>query len=188
MADLIFRYGAMGSSKTANALMLRYNYEEKGQKAVLLKPATDSRDGDKTVKSRIGLQAECFIAEEYLRNGDEVFTGIDALIVDECQFLNPEDVQRLAYIADFYDIPVYCYGLRTDFRSHMFPGSARLFELADKIEQIPTVCWCGRRAHFNARVSDGKLVREGEQVLLGGNESYVALCRKHFYEGKLSAE
>lgn len=190
MAKLYFRYGAMGSSKTANALMVRYNYLERGQQVVLLKPKLEKRDGEKIIRSRIGLQAECEFVEDFL---EEVkrdwknpvrYAGIACIIVDECQFMTPEQVDEMAHIVDACNIPVICYGLRTDFQSKMFPGAARLFELADEIEQIPTVCWCGRRAHFNARVIDGQLIREGEQVFLGGNESYVALCRKHFMLGQ----
>ena len=151
MSKLYFRYGAMGSSKTANALMVRYNYEEKG----------------KTLPDRTD------------------WSGIDAIIVDEAQFLTAEQVERFSDIVDYGGVPVICYGLRTDFSSSLFPGSARLMELADKIEEIPTVCWCGKRAHFNARIAEGKIVREGEQVYIGANESYISLCRRHFKEGKL---
>lgn len=191
MAKLYFRYGAMGSSKTANALMVRYNYIERGQKVVLLKPSMENRDGERIIKSRIGLQADCEFVEEFLEHVHKEwknpinYAEIACIIVDECQFMTPEQVDDLAHIVDFCDIPVICYGLRTDFQSKMFPGAARLFEVADEIEQVPTVCWCGRRAHFNARVINGKIVREGEQVFLGGNESYVALCRKHFMLGQL---
>lgn len=191
MAKLYFRYGAMGSSKTANALMVRYNYIERGQKVVLLKPSMENRDGERIIKSRIGLQAECEFVEEFLEHVHKEwknpinYAEIACIIVDECQFMTPEQVDDLAHIVDFCDIPVICYGLRTDFQSKMFLGAARLFEVADEIEQVPTVCWCGRRAHFNARVINGKIVREGEQVFLGGNESYVALCRKHFMLGQL---
>jgi thymidine kinase len=102
------------------------------------------------------------------------------VLVDEVQFLTPEQIELLSDVVDFYNVPVICYGLRTDFQSRLFPGSRRLFELADVIEEIPTVCWCGHRAHFNARVIGGKIVLTGEQVFLGGNESYVPLCRKHY--------
>ena len=186
MAKLYFRYGAMGSSKTANALMVRYNYLERGQKVYLLKPKIDNRDGERVVRSRIGVEAECEYVEEFLDYVHKNWKtpadheGYSAIIIDEAQFMTPEQVDEMAYLVDFFDIPVICYGLRTDFQSKMFPGARRLFELADLIEQIPTVCWCGKKAHFNARVVNGEMVREGEQVFLGGNESYVALCRKHF--------
>lgn len=178
MAKLIFRYGAMGSSKTANALMVRYNYYERDKKVVLLKPRCEDRDGAKVIKSRIGLEEPCEFAEEFL----EKYSGehYDCIIVDEVQFLAPEIIDRLSDLVDTYGITVICYGLRTDFQSHLFPGAQRLMELADDIEQIRTICWCGKRAHFNARLMKGEMVTEGEQVQLGGNESYISLCRKHY--------
>ncbi len=187
MSKLYFRYGAMGSSKTANALMVRYNYEEKGKNAVLLKPMLDNRDGERVVRSRMGLEYSCGFVEDFLRDTKDKkdWSDIDAIIVDEAQFLTAEQVERFSDIVDYGGVPVICYGLRTDFASVLFPGSMRLMELADKIEEIPTVCWCGRRAHFNARIADGRIVREGEQVFIGANESYISLCRRHFKEGKL---
>ena len=175
MAKLYFRYGAMGSSKTANALMVRYNYEEKGQHAVLLKPRFEKRDGENIIRSRIGLQAEALFAEDFLdacRDRTD-WTGIAAIIVDECHFLDPSYVDQLAFIVDTYDV---------------FAASKRLMELADRLEEVPTVCWCGRRAHFNARFVDGKIVRDGEQFMLGANESYTSLCRKHYMEGRLKGD
>ena len=191
MAKLYFRYGAMGSSKTANALMVHYNYIERGSNAVLLKPQLENRDGEKIIKSRIGLESECCYVEDFIT---EIGTNwdaakkYDAVIVDECQFLSAEQVDWLSDLVDFAEIPVICYGLRTDFQSKFFPGSKRLMEIAYKIEEIKTVCWCGRKAAINARISDGKIVRNGEQVMMGGNESYIAICRKHFKLGMLSAE
>ena len=178
MAKLIFRYGAMGSSKTANALMVRYNYVEKGKKVVLLKPRCEDRDGEHVIKSRIGLEDPCESAEDFL--ADYSGEHYDCIIVDEVQFLAPEIIDRLSDLVDAHGITVICYGLRTDFQSHLLPGAKRLMEVADDIEQIKTICWCGKRAHFNARIMDGKMVTEGEQVQLGGNESYTALCRKHY--------
>ena len=191
MAKLYFRYGAMGSSKTANALMVHYNYIERGSNAVLLKPQLENRDGEKIIKSRIGLKSECCYVEDFIT---EIGTNwdaakkYDAVIVDECQFLSAEQVDWLSDLVDFAELPVICYGLRTDFQSKFFPGSKRLMEIADKIEEIKTVCWCGRKAAINARISDGKSVRNGEQVMMSGNESYIAICRKHFKLGMLSAE
>ena len=196
MAKLYFRYGAMGSSKSANILMVRYNYEERGQYAVLLKPRTDNRDGEDEIKSRIGLSAPAEYVDDFLQEISKCWNvetseyiyhekGVAAVLVDEAQFLSPEEVDRLSDIVDFYDISVLCYGLRTDFLNHLFPGSRRLMEIADVIEEVPTVCWCGRRAQCNTRYANGKIVREGAQIMLGSNESYVALCRKHYKEGKL---
>ena len=183
MAKLIFRYGAMGSSKTANALMVRYNYYERDKKVVLLKPRCEDRDGAKVIKSRIGLEEPCEFAEDFLEN--YIGEHYDCIIVDEVQFLAPEIIDRLSDLVDTYGITVICYGLRTDFQSHLFPGAQRLMELADDIEQIRTICWCGKRAHFNARLLNGEMVTEGEQVQLGGNESYISLCRKHYKERKV---
>lgn len=196
MAKLYFRYGAMGSSKSANILMVRYNYKERGQYAVLLKPRTDNRDGEHEIQSRIGLSAPAEYVDEFLKEiaefwDDEIseytYHGkrVDAILVDEAQFLSPEEVDTLSDIVDFYNIPVLCYGLRTDFLNHLFPGSRRLMEIADVIEEVPTVCWCGKRAQCNTRYANGKIVREGAQIMLGSNESYVALCRKHYKEGRL---
>lgn len=191
MAKLYFRYGAMGSSKTANALMVRYNYLEKGQNVMLLKPKGENRDGEKTVQSRMGLYAECVFVEDFLAHAREWRPGTaaalhyHAVIVDEAQFLTAEQVDLLSDLVDRFGIPVLCYGLRTDFQGYFFEGSRRLMEIADVIEEVPTVCWCGKRAQYNARISNGVIVRDGEQVMLGGNESYVSLCRKHFKEGRL---
>jgi thymidine kinase len=186
-AKLWFFYGAMGSSKTADAIMKRYNYHERGMNAALLKPKSENRDGESIVKSRIGLTAECEFVEDFLerfRAGEKL--PFDAVIVDEAQFLSRKQIDDLSDIVDKCDIPVLCYGLRTDFLGNSFPGSARLLEIADELVETSTVCWCGRRARFNARVCNGEIVREGEQVQMGGNESYVSLCRKHFKEGKLT--
>ncbi|MBR6908014.1 thymidine kinase [bacterium] len=183
-AKLWFIYGAMGSCKTANALMVRFNYQERGMKAALLKPMIECRDGKKNVKSRIGLSSDCEYVEDFLANVEvNGAPKIDCVIVDEAQFLTREQVDDLSDIVDKHNIPVMCYGLKTDFQGNAFPGSARLLELADEIVESSTVCWCGRKARFNARVCDGHIVREGEQVQLGGNESYTSLCRKHFKEG-----
>lgn len=197
MAKLYFRYGAMGSSKTANALMVRYNYLEKGQRVILLKPSQENRDGKKIIMSRIGLKAECIFVEEFLSLAqahwqrsanapEEDWHKYDAIIVDEAQFLTAEQVDLFSDIVDEFEIPVLCYGLRTDFTGHFFEGSRRLMEVADIIEEVPTVCWCGKRAQYNARTSGGKIVRSGRQVVMGGNECYVSLCRKHFKLGWLT--
>lgn len=196
MAKLYFRYGAMGSSKSANILMVRYNYEESGQYAVLLKPRTDNRDGEQKICSRIGLSAPAEYVDHFLQevagrwikgSGSYLYHGkqVSAVLVDEAQFLMAKEVDAFSDLVDFYDIPVLCYGLRTDFQNRLFPGSERLMEIADVIEEVSTVCWCGKRAQCNTRYANGKIVREGSQIMLGSNESYVALCRKHYKEGKL---
>ncbi|MBQ8506153.1 MAG: thymidine kinase [Clostridia bacterium] len=183
MAKLYFRYGAMGSSKTANAIMVQYNYHERGQNALMIKPRLDNRDGERIVGSRSGLSAPCIYMEEI----DTVdLSAYNCIIVDEAQFLKKEQVQQLVDIVDDLNIPVICYGLRADFQGKLFEGSTHLMAWADTIEEIKTVCWCGRKATYNARVVDGKVAREGEQIVLGGNESYVALCRKHWKSGELA--
>lgn len=182
MAKLYFRYGAMGSSKTANAIMVRHNYEERGQKALMLKPQLDNRDGERIVGSRSGLKAECYFVEEL----DQIDLDLyDCIIVDEAQFLTKAQVEQMVDIVDNKNIPVICYGLRADFKGNLFEGSHWLLAWADTIEEIKTVCWCGRKAIWNARIVDGKVVKDGAQIQLGGNESYVALCRKHWAEGRL---
>jgi len=182
VAKLYFRYGAMGSSKTANAIMVRYNYVERGKNCIMLKPRLDTRDGERTVSSRCGLSTECFFVEEI----DSLdLTNVDCIIVDEAQFLTRAQVEKLVDIVDNLDIPVIAYGLRCDFRNELFEGSACLMAWADSIEEIKTVCWCGRKAVINARIVNGKVTLTGEKILLGGNESYIALCRKHWKSGQI---
>jgi thymidine kinase len=185
MAKLFFRYGAMGSSKTANAIMVQYNYHERGQKALMVKPKIDTRDGARVVASSSGLTTPCIFMEELT---DEVAKEYDCILVDEAQFLTKAQVELLVYIVDVLRIPVIAYGLRADFRGNLFEGSQWLLAWADSIEEIKTVCWCGKKATFNARVQDGKVVKAGDQIMLGGNESYTALCRKHWAEGNLGPD
>lgn len=182
MAKLYFKYGAMGSSKTAQALITKFNYEERGMKVWLIKPALDNRDGEKIIRSRIGLEAVCDTVDKkdsLLELFERDHTECDVIIADECQFFTEEHVNDLRLIADDYDVPVLCFGLRTDFLCKLFEGSRRLFELADSVAEIKTICECGSKASVNARL-DGSLriVTEGAQVMLGGNDSYVAMCYK----------
>ena len=187
MAKLYFKYGAMGSSKTAQALITKYNYEENDMKVWLLKPSADTRDGVSILRSRIGLQAEVEIATPDANIYDRFVAGhvgkCDAVIVDECQFLTPEQIDQLRQIVDDFNVPVMCFGLRTDFQTHLFPGSHRLMELADAIEEIKTMCDCGAKATVNARINDGYIVTEGAQVVLGGNDSYIAMCHRCYVQG-----
>ena len=180
MAKLYFKYGAMGSSKTANALITKFNYEERGMKTWLMKPAADTRDGEDIVRSRVGLSAKAFIVTPDMNLLKELESRgqVDVIIADECQFFTDKQIDELREIVDFKNIPVLCFGLRTDFRTKMFPGSTRLFEVADSITEIKTICSCGSKAIVNARIIDGKIVTEGEQIFLGGNESYVSMCHK----------
>ena len=182
MAKLYYRYGAMGSSKTANAIMVRHNYLERGQKVLMLKPRLDDRDGSNFVASRCGLRCECHFVEELAELDVRAF---DCLIVDEAQFLTKAQVEQLVHIVDDLNVPVIAYGLRADFQGKFFEGSQWLMAWADTIEEVKTICWCGKKATCNARVIDGRVVKEGEQIVLGGSESYTSLCRRHWREGNL---
>lgn len=177
MAKLYFKFGAMGSSKTANALMVKFNYEEKGKKVWLIKPALDDRDGITILKSRIGLEAKA----DVIQIGDSLIEkcpkNIDVIICDECQFLTPEQVDDLRVLVSYHDIPALCFGLRVDFMTNLFPGSKRLFELADSITEIKSICRCGRKATVNTRFdSTGHVCTSGEQVVMGGNDVYESMC------------
>lgn len=189
MAQLYFKYGAMGSSKTANALMTRFNYEERGQKTLLVKPRLDTRDGDHRVVSRIGLTHPCMYFDEMRQLSVMELQQNACVIVDEAQFLTREEVLYLVSLVDELDIPVICYGLRADFKGDLFPGSAALLAYADKLEELKAVCWCGRKAAFNARFdADGTVLKTGEQVELGANERYTSLCRRHWMAGDLGPD
>lgn len=182
MAKLYFKYGAMGSSKTAQALITKFNYEERGMKVWLIKPALDTRDGASTIRSRIGLEAECLPVGrdvDLLILYKTAYTGYDVIIADECQFFTEAQVDALRAIVNDYNIPVLCFGLRTDFLCHLFEGSRRLFEVADSIAEIKTICSCGSKATVNARLDENmRVVTEGAQVMLGGNDCYIAMCHK----------
>ncbi|MBQ1848717.1 MAG: thymidine kinase [Clostridia bacterium] len=183
MAKLYFKYGAMGSSKTAQALITRFNYIEMGMRVWLIKPSKDTRDGDNKVSSRIGLSAE---ARNILETDDissifdrEQKGKTDVIIADEAQFFTPDQIDQLHEIAVWEDIPVLCFGLRTDFMLRLFPGSRRLLELAESITEIKTICRCGSKATVNVRfLPDGRVATEGEQIVIGGNETYKAMCYK----------
>ena len=181
MPKLYFKYGAMGSSKTANALITRFNYLERGMKVWLIKPSIDTRDGADVVRSRIGLDASADVITPDIDIFERFKTleKVDVVIADECQFFTSDQIDQLRAIVDNFDIPVMCFGLRTDFLTHLFEGSRRLFELADSVSEIKTVCSCGGKAIVNARIdADGKIVTEGGQILIGGNDSYIAMCHR----------
>ena len=171
----------MGSSKSAQALITKFNYEERGMTVWLIKPSIDTRDGANIIRSRIGLKSEAHvitpemsIIEEYHRIGKR-----DVIIADEAQFFSPSQIDELRTLVDEEDLPVLCFGLRTDFLTHFFPGAQRLMELADSLTEIKTVCECGRKATVNARIDGrGRIVTEGGQVMLGGNDSYLAMCHQ----------
>ena len=179
----------MGSSKTANALMARFNYEERGLQTLLVKPRLDQRDGGHMVVSRIGLSHPCIYFDELQALSPMELQQNACVIVDEAQFLTKEEVLYLVYLVDDLDIPVLCYGLRADFKGDLFPGSEALLVLADKLEEVKTVCWCGRKAAFNARFDqNGTVLKEGAQVELGAGERYISLCRRHWLAGDLGPD
>ena len=192
MAKLYFKYGAMGCSKTAQALITKFNYEERGMKVLLIKPSIDTRDGVDLVKSRIGLKAEAYAVDSNENLYDfytKKHSHCNVVIVDECQFLTPEQVDQLGDIVIKLSVPVLCFGLATDFTTHLFPGSRRLFEIAESISEIKSVCKCGAKATVNARFDDnGHVVYKGEQVVLGGNGRYTAMCRKCWLKIKAEQE
>lgn len=181
MSRLYFNYGTMGSSKSAQALMCKFNYEHKGMKVLLAKPALDTRGDVDTpkVRSRIGLVADCLtISPEQsfidIFNDFKAKNGCDCVIVDEAQFCTTEQIDQLKEITKY--VPVLCYGLLTDFKSKLFEGSKRLVELADSLREIKSICRCGRKSTINARFVNGKCVDDGPVVLIGGDESYENMC------------
>ena len=183
---LYFRYGTMGSAKTALLLTYAYNFEERGMNYICLKPIIDTRETRNVIRSRIGIERECrwiYGDSDLYQMAREIFeetmTVIDWFLVDEAQFLTEKQVDQLAAIVDDFGSNVICYGLRTDFQTHLFEGSRRLFEIADSIDEIKSMCTCGRKTIVNARIdSKGEIVYEGEQVEIGGDERYIAVCRK----------
>lgn len=187
MAKLYFKYGVMGSSKTAQALITKFNYEERGMRVWLIKPRIDDRDGEGILRSRIGLQERVYeldADEDVYKTYEALGEKVDVIIIDECQFLTEEHVDQLSMIVIDYDIPVLCFGLRTDFRTRMFPGSKRLMEIADSITEIKTICSCGKKATVNVRRDkDGRIITQGEQIVIGGNDTYTAMCYQCFIEG-----
>ena len=181
MAKLYFRYGAVGSAKTLNLLAVAHNYERQGKRVLVAKPRVDTRDGERRVASRAGLDrtADLVLGDDD-RLDAERFRGIDAVLVDEAQFLSAAVVDQLRDLTRNPGVPVLCYGLRTDFRSRLFEGARRLLELADSIEEVKTTCaFCGRKAIFNLRVVDGVATTAGPSVQIGGDESYKAVCYAH---------
>ncbi len=182
MPKLYYKYGAVGSSKTAQALMCKFNYEQRGFRILLIKSSIDNRDivnGKIVVKSRIGLSSDCEVfgqndnLYDYIQ--DRGFFSKDcAVIVDECQFLTKKQVEQLHLVSRY--VPVLCYGLLTNFKSELFEGSKRLIEIAESIQEVKCVCKCGKKATINGRFVNGELVTGGEEVSIGGDESYEAMC------------
>ena len=190
MSKLFYYYGSMASAKTLRLLSTAYNFEEKGVQIMVLKPALDTRDGEGIIRSRAGLERKCIMIDKdvnlykaikaYKNVLDAQLESLKWVIIDECQFLTEEQVDQLSDVVDFLDISVMCFGLRTDFQSRLFPGSKRLFEIADDIEEIKSTCECGdNKTSINARFDEnGEIIIEGSQVEIGGNERYRAICRR----------
>ncbi|QSX32788.1 thymidine kinase [Shewanella avicenniae] len=188
MAQLYFYYSAMNAGKSTSLLQSSYNYRERGMHTLVLTPAIDDRFGEGKVASRIGIEcdASIFAADDDLSQliaSEHQRQHIHCVLVDESQFLSQIQVKQLAYVVDCLDIPVLCYGLRTDFQGELFSGSQYLLAWADKLVELKTICFCGRKANMVIRRdSEGRPVKEGAQVAIGGNESYESVCRKHFRE------
>lgn len=190
MAQLYYRYSTMNAGKSIEVIKVAYNYEERGKRVLALVPGIDDRYGQGRITSRVGLSREATIVNEdtnilelFMRENSR--EHIDCVVVDECQFLKRHHVEELVEIVDSFNIPVLAYGLKNDFRNELFEGSYYMLVYADKIEEIKTICWCGRKATMVARVIDGRVVKSGEQIMVGGNDMYVSLCRKHYNEGRI---
>lgn len=193
MAQLYYRYSTMNAGKSIELIKVAYNYEERNKRVLVLVPAVDDRHGKGVISSRIGLKREAEIVEDdtnilELFIAEDAKKKIDCVLVDECQFLQKHHVQELAEIVDSFDVPVLAYGLKNDFRNELFEGSYYMLVYADKIEEIKTICWCGRKATMVARVVNGEFVKQGEQVMVGGDDMYVSLCRKHYNDGRLGMD
>lgn len=191
MGKLYFKYGAMGSSKTASALMCRFNYMQKGMNVLLMKPKIDTRFSQNEVVSRIGLSAPCYAFEkdenlqEFFENENKK-SKIDVVIVDECQFCTQEQIEQLREVAE--QVPVLCYGLSTNFKGKLFEGSKRLFEIADSLQEIKSVCECGRKATMNAKFVNGYICTDGSEVDIGADEKYKGMCYTCFKKEQLKAK
>lgn len=190
MSQLYYRYSTMNAGKSIELIKVAYNYEERGKRVLVLVPSVDDRYGRGIVSSRIGASREAVIINEdtnilKLFMEEDAKGKIDCVLVDECQFLSKHHVQELVEIVDSCETPVLAYGLKNDFRNELFEGSYYMLVYADKIEEIKTICWCGRKATMVARIVDGKFVKTGEQIVIGGNDMYVSLCRKHYNDGRV---
>ncbi|MDD7511731.1 MAG: thymidine kinase [Peptostreptococcaceae bacterium] len=193
MAQLYYRYSTMNAGKSIELIKVAYNYEERGKRVLTLVPSLDNRYGTGVITSRIGIQREGIIISPET-NILDIFMDedskakVDCVLIDECQFLRKHHVQELVEVVDSFGVPVLAYGLKNDFRNELFEGSYYMLVYADKIEEIKTICWCGRKATMVARVVDGQFVKRGEQVVIGGNDMYVSLCRKHYNDGRLGPD
>lgn len=191
MASLHFKYAAMNSGKSTQLIQAHFNYIERGLQPYAMASELHNRDGEGVISARVGLSLKADIFGLECNLFDKVHTRdkstrLNVVIIDEGQFLTKTQCYQLAKVVDDLNIPVIVYGLKTDFRGELFDGSYHLFCLADKIEELKTICWCGNKAHMNARITPtGKVVRDGDQLEVGGNDRYIALCRKHYMQGKI---
>ena len=193
MAQLYYRYSTMNAGKSIELIKVAYNYEERGKHVLTLIPSVDDRYGGGLITSRIGLQREADIVNEDTNILDRFIQKntdhpVDCVLIDECQFLKKHHVEELAEIVDSFEVPVLAYGLKNDFQNELFEGSYYMLAYADKIEEIKTICWCGRKATMVARLVNGNIVKQGEQIVIGGNDMYVSLCRKHYNDGRLGPD
>ena len=186
LAKLYFSYSAMNAGKSTILLQASHNYRERGMSTLLMTSAVDDRSGIGTISSRIGLEQDAKVFKPHDNLHEVVKLALDTgplhcVLVDEAQFLTPDQVWQLARASDQLGLPIMCYGLRTDFQGKLFPGSATLLAIADHLREIRTICWCGRKATMVVRLDgSGKIIEDGEQVVIGGEESYVSLCRNHW--------
>lgn len=194
MANFYFRYGSMGAGKSIDLLKVNHNYKEQGKRTILLTPSIDDRSGVGNISSRIGLSESAtpvdvdFNVYEYISGEQNDSDMIYAVLVDEAQFLTKEQVIQLSEVVDYLNIPVMAFGLKNDFSNNLFEGTEALLIYADKVEEIKTICTksdCGKKATMNLRLNNGKPVYEGDQIQIGGNESYIPVCRRHYnnYKG-----
>lgn len=195
MAKLFFYYSAMNAGKTTSLLQSSYNYQERGMNTLAFIPDFDNRYGVGKISSRIGLQCDAYaFAREfnffdYIAKQKKIVPNLKCILVDEAQFLTKSQVQQLCQVIDKLDLPVLCYGLRTDFLGELFEGSSCLLGWADELVELKTICHCGRKATMNMRINEhGQMLQEGAQVEIGGNDRYIALCRKHFFSGQSQPE
>ncbi len=193
MAQLYYRYSTMNAGKSIELIKVAYNYEERGKNVLTLIPSVDNRYGKGVITSRIGVQRDARIVSDstdilelFIKEDNR--KSIDCVLVDECQFLKKHHVLELAEVVDSFNVPVLAYGLKNDFRNEMFEGSYYMLIYADKIEEIKTICWCGRKATMVARLVDGEMVKQGQQIVVGGNDMYVSLCRRHYNEGRVGPD
>ncbi len=191
MSKLYFKFGAMGGGKTLDLIRCYYNYLEKGLTPHVYKPALDTRDEYGLIKSRTNESIKCNLIQEeenlYEKFKDFTIENCSVILIDESQFLSGYQIEQLKDIVLDKKIPILCYGLMTNFQSKLFEGSKRLVEIGDKLDEIKSICWCGKKATINTRVINGKITKEGDEIFVGGNESYVPLCYRHFKECKLKA-